>query len=80
MQRAQPVNSRMSKSLDRRRDPTADPAQYGSLGHNDAPPSPASSTGTPVFVTATPRSDSPTSMAGKSLRSPSINAQIRGWQ
>lgn len=63
MQRAQPVDSRMSKSLDHLRDPTADRAQYGSLGQNDAPPSPASSTGTPVFVTATPRSDSPTSMA-----------------
>jgi hypothetical protein len=80
MQRVDIVDSRI-KSLARPHDPSPIPDAYRLLNLNDAPPSPTSSTGTPVFVTATPRSDSPsTSMGGNSLRPLVINHQIRGWQ
>ena len=35
------------------------PDESPTFAQNDLPPSPTSSTGTPVFVTATPRSDTP---------------------
>ena len=60
----------MVTSLARLRDQTTiDPDEYPSPNaQTDIPPSPTSSTGTPVFVTATPRSDTPpmSSMSGTS--------------
>ena len=62
MQRADVGNNRMTTTIATRfRDQTMD--EFSSpLGQNELPPSPTSSTDTPVFVTTTPRSD--TSMSG----------------
>ena len=67
MQRAGVSNSRTITIDARVRDQTSD--EYSPLAQNELPPSPASSTDTPVFVSTTPRSDSPplTSMSGKYL-------------
>ena len=68
MQRADVGTSRSIPSLARAGDHTANESDNHSLaGKNEGPPSPTSSTGIPVFVSATPRSDSPlsSSMSGK---------------
>ena len=66
MQRADVGNSTMiTTTATRLRDQTTE--EYSSpLGQNEHPPSPTSSTDTPVFVTTTPRSDTPpsSSMSG----------------
>jgi hypothetical protein len=59
MQSTQLADSRTIKSRTRLNDPAMNPVVYPTPGQNDTPPSPASSTDTPVFVTTTPRSDSP---------------------
>jgi hypothetical protein len=62
MQRADVVrNSGMipTQLAVRLRDLTTD--EYSPLSQNELPPSPTNSTDTPVFVTATPRSDTPPS-------------------
>ena len=53
-------------SLARLREQSNEPDVYRPLNPNEAAPSPTGSTGTPIFVAATPRSDSPqsTSMSG----------------
>jgi len=66
MQNTQLTDSRTIKSRTRLNDPTINPDIYSTPGHNDSPPSPASSADTPVFVTTTPRSDSPSMGMGDS--------------
>ena len=58
MQRADVGTSRMITALARL---TTDPDEYSVLGYNEIPPSPTSSTDTPVFVATTPQSDTPPS-------------------
>jgi hypothetical protein len=61
MQRADVSNSRMITTIATQlRDQTAE-EHSSPLGQNELPPSPTSSTNSPVFVTTTPRSDTPPS-------------------
>lgn len=68
MQRGDDNPRMMLTTLARLRDTHGDSEEYPVLTHEGILPSPTSSTGTPVFVNNTPRSDTPSnSMTGLSL-------------
>jgi hypothetical protein len=75
MERVDPASKRLKAST------LSHLGTAGLTTHNDVPPSPVSSTGTPVFVTATPGNATPhsSSMSGIAPHMPEIVTLIDSW-